>query len=390
MESKPKAIIVGAGIAGLATAWWLDRAGWTSIIVERAASVREGGYVVSLSGCCLDTLKQMDVFDELKARSYNFDENVINNTKGREMLRLHYADVHGGLDSFAVRRGDLADVLFKALPATASIQFDQTLETVIDDGDKVKATLKGGETIEADLLIGTDGIRSSIRNQFWKGVDSLEDLGYSYAVYDVDEKKELEASCVSFNSPGHLDVFYCLRDDRLAAMHIWRDDLAHLQERDDRFGILRKVTAGGAAQVTEIIDKAEAADSAVIIDSLTMVCLPQWSKGRVLLVGDAAHCLTLLSGQGAGMALTSAEILGKALMATKDISRALANHEKRLRPVIEGLQRRSKKMAAMYIPKSIWGYHFRNLVLKVMPSSWIASWHVSSAKVETDLATVKT
>ncbi|RSL94794.1 hypothetical protein CDV31_014158 [Fusarium ambrosium] len=372
MEStKPKAIIVGAGIAGLATAWWLDKAGWTSIIIERAASVREGGYVVSLSGCCLDTLKQMNVYDGLKVGSYNYDENVVKDTKGREMLRLHYADVHGGLDSFAVRRGDLANVLFKALPATASIQFDQTLETVIDDGDKVKATLKGGETIEADLLIGTDGIRSFIRNRFWKGVDCLEDLGYSYAVYDIDEKKELEASCVSFNSPGHLDVFYCLRNDRLAAMHIWRDDLAGLQERDDRFGILRKVTAGGAGQVTEIIDKAEATDSAVIIDSLTMVCLPQWSKAR------------------AGMALTSAEILGKALMATKDIPQALANHEKKLRPVIENLQRRSKKMATMYIPKSIWGYHFRNLVLKIMPNSWIASWHVSSAKVEMDLATVK-
>ncbi|KAI8712435.1 FAD-binding-3 domain-containing protein [Fusarium sp. LHS14.1] len=389
MESKPKAIIVGAGIAGLATAWWLDKAGWTSIIIERAASVRQGGYVISLSGCCLNTLKQMDVFDELKARSYNYDVNLVKDTKGREMLRLHYADVHGGLDSFAAPRGDLANVLFKALPATASIQFDQTLETAIDDGDKIKATLKGGETIEADLLIGTDGIRSSIRNQFWKGVDCLQDLGYSFAVYDIEEKKELEAPCVSLNSPGHLDVFYGLRDDRLAAMHIWRDDLAHLQERDDHFGILRKVTTGGAAQVTEILDKAEASNSTVIIDSLTMVCLPQWSKGRVLLLGDAAHCLTLLSGQGAGMALTSAEILGKALMATKDIPQALANHEKKLRPVIENLQHRSKKMAAMYIPKSIWGYHLRNLVLKIMPTSWIAKWHVSSAKLEMDLATVK-
>ncbi|KAJ4320911.1 hypothetical protein N0V84_005615 [Fusarium piperis] len=67
----------------------------------------------------------------------------------------------------------------------------------------------------------------------------------------------------------------------------------------------------------------------------------------------------------------------------------LKGAEKKFRPIIERLQRRGKKMATMYIAKTTWGYHLRNLVLKVMPSSWIASWHVSSAKVEIDLTTVK-
>lgn len=384
-ESRPKALIVGAGIAGLAAAWWLDRAGWTSILIDKAPSIRDGGFIVGLSGLCINTIKEMDIEEQLKAISYTFDYNVIRDSQGRELLRVAYEDVHGAVDNHSVGRDDLARILAKVLPETATIHFGETLEAAVEDGDKVKATLKSGQTIEADLLIGADGIRSSVRSMFWKGEDCLEDLGYSYAVYDVEQKKELEAKCVSFNSPGHLDMLYALRNNRLAALHIWRDDHTKLQDRNQRFETLRGVTSGGAELVTEVIDLAEKADASPLIDSLTMVNLQHWSKGRILLLGDAAHCLTLMSGQGAGMAIASAEILGKELMATKDVLQALANHEKKLRPPIDSLQLRSRKMAAMYIPKNRFWYWLRNILFKIMPYSWIVSYHVSGAKAEIEL-----
>lgn len=389
MASKPKALIVGAGIAGLSAAWWLDKAGWTSILIERAPAIRGGGYIVALSGPCIGTIREMGLGAQLDALSYKFDANVIRDNRGRELFRVAYKDVYGELDSYAICRGDLARLLADALPHTAAIRFDETLDHVVDDGgDKIRAKLKGGEIIEADLLIGADGIRSSVRSQFWPGEDCLEDLGYAYAVYDVERQNTVsDADCVSFNSPGHLDVLYSLRDNRLAALHVWREDWhAKPPDRRRRFDTLRQVTAGGVSQVSEVIDLAERAGSSPVIDSLTMVNLPHWSRGRVLLLGDAAHCLTLMSGQGAGMALLSAEILGKELAASSaDLFQALANHERRLRPIIERLQQRSRSMTSAYIPKSTLMYHLRNLVLKVAPYSWIVSWHVGSAKTEIDL-----
>lgn len=383
INRKPKALIVGAGIAGLSAAWWLDKAGWSTIIIERAPAIRNGGYMMSLSGRCLETIKSMGLYEDLKAISYDVDKNVLHDDKGRELISFNYEDVHGGSESCAVSRGDLAALLAGVLPESATIWFNETLDSAveIEDGQKVRATLRGGEIVEADLLIGADGIRSSVRNMFWKDEECLEDLGLCYATYGVERIEPLKASYVSFSSLGHLDVLYRLRDDRLAALHIWRDGGSALQDRALGFGLLRKVIPG-PLKITQVIDRAERSGSSPIIGSLTLVKLSSWSKGRVLLLGDSAHCLTLLSGQGAATTLVSAEILSKELMATEDIAQALVNHEKKLWLTIERLQDRSKRLASTYIPKSAFMYYLGNLLMSFLPYSWIVSWHSSGAEMD--------
>ncbi|CAG7560312.1 unnamed protein product [Fusarium equiseti] len=380
MEGKPKALIVGAGLSAV---WLPDKPGWATTIIERAPKIRGGGYVVSLSGRCLDVIKAVGLYEDLKAISYNVDMNVLYDNKGRELISFNFENVHGGTESCAVCRVDLAALLATTLSGSAIIRFNKTLEDAIEgqDEQKIRATLRSGEIVEADLLIGADGIRSSVRNMFWKNEDCLQDLGLCYATYGVGQTEPLKASCVSFNSLGHLDILYRLWDDRLAALHIWRDDGSALQGRGLGFALLRKVIPG-PPRIAQVIDIAEKSGSSSIIDSLTLVKLQQWSKGRILLLGDAAHCLTLLSGQGAAMTLVSAEILGKELVATEDITKALVNHDKKLRSTIVRLQDRSKRLTSNYIPKNAFMYYLGNLLMRFLPNSWIVSWHSSGAEMD--------
>ncbi|RMD42109.1 hypothetical protein DV735_g2982, partial [Chaetothyriales sp. CBS 134920] len=386
--TKPLAVIVGGGIAGLATAWWLDQAGWQSIVVERAERFRTGGHVISITGHGYQTLKNMRLLDDVKASAFSFDSNIMKESNGRELCRIAYHDVHPPLESTSVFRDDLAQVLAKALPKS-STRFGETVTGFTEEGDKVRTTLAGGDVIEADLLIGADGFRSQIRQQLFKAGSSnyLEPLGYYYAAYNFDSPgNEEDRDCHSINSPGQMDMLFSSRAGTMTAMHIWREDrILSVPEPQDKYDVLHGIAAKSSPEVREVVEKAERASALVNMDSLTLVRLPQWSKGRVVLLGDAAHCLTLLSGQGAGMALVSSEILGKELQKTTDVLEALHNHEAKLRPAIERLQARSRRIATWYIPASTLMYHIRNFVLRLMPYSWLVAFHVNSVKQEIDL-----
>ncbi|WP_158659304.1 FAD-dependent monooxygenase [Paracoccus denitrificans] len=116
-----------------------------------------------------------------------------------------------------------------------------------------------------------------------------------------------------------------------------------------------------------------------------MTGLPRWSRGRVLLLGDAAHCLTPVSGQGAGVALATAEMLGMALQECASLPKALALHEARLRPVIGRLQACSREMASVFIPQSPFAFRLRNLVMRRMPKKWLGRYLSGTMRSEMEL-----
>lgn len=385
--TRPLAVIVGAGVAGLAAAWWLDKAGWRSLVIERATELRQNGYMLGLSGLGFETVGRMGLIETLEAASYRIDENVYKDSKGRELLRLRYRDFIRDLPYLAIRRNDLVLALADSLPDTVEVRFGETVAGFHDKGTHVDVSLTSGEAVAADLLIGADGFRSHMRQALF-GPDGkcLQPLGYYFSVYDVGAPKDFETDFVSFAEPGHLAEYYALHDGRLAAMHVWRDERSGLERLPDKLALLTSVSATSHPQVRALLERAGSADDPIVVDSLTMVDLPQWSKGRVLLLGDAAHCLTLISGQGAGMALASAEMLAQALKEGGDLTRALARHESRLRPIIGRLQARGRKMAAIFIPQSRFAFHLRNLVMRHMPRAWLGRYFSSAIRSEIELA----
>ncbi|MFT4119821.1 FAD-dependent monooxygenase [Bradyrhizobium sp.] len=384
--SRPLAVIIGAGVAGMSAAWWLGRSGWRSIVVERAEDLRDGGYMMGISGPGYETAGRMGLIPPLEKVSYAINENVYRDRRGRELLRLRYRDFLKDLPYLALRRNDLIRVLRDALDENTELKFGCTVETIRTEGDRAVVGLSDRSTIDCDLVIGADGFRSASRRLvFGEDENVLEHLGYRFAVFDVDDNIKLEADFLSFAEPGHLAEYYALNGGRLAAMHVWRDREATAPPRvEDRWSMLERVSATSHPMVRQFLKDGAAGDPPTI-DSLTMVNLPTWHKGRFVLLGDAAHCLTLVSGQGAGMAMASSEVLAQELAAAQTVPEALAAHDRRLRPAITRLQQRSRRMAAIFIPESSFAFHARNFTLRHMPRAWLGKYFANSIRSEIDL-----
>jgi 2-polyprenyl-6-methoxyphenol hydroxylase-like FAD-dependent oxidoreductase len=104
----------------------------------------------------------------------------------------------------------------------------------------------------------------------------------------------------------------------------------------------------------------------VYLDSVTQIQMPRWSGGRITLVGDAAHCLTLISGQGASTAMGGAYILAEELGKVEDHRAAFAAYERRVRPFVEDKQRKAQRFARTFVPGSRLGVQLSYLTMKLM------------------------
>lgn len=383
--SQKCAIVIGAGVAGLSAAWWLHRIGWRPIVVERAPALRDTGYMIGLSGPGHDTAGRMGLHGRLESVAYAIHENVYRDRNGRELLRLRYRDFLKDLPYFALLRNDLVRAIADTLDPEVEIRYGTTVRDIADHDGGVTVSLSDGASLRADIAIGADGFRSQMRDRLFGGGDgNLRQLGYRFATYDLDDALGLDQDFLSYAEPGHMAEYYGLKEGRIAALHIWRTDDTDEVPAAGRWDLLERVAAHSHPNVRAVLDAARSGPPP-LVDTLTLVDLPKWSQGRVVLLGDAAHCLTLVSGQGAGMAMASAEILSQELD-RKPVPEALASHEARLRSSIERLQTRSRHMARVFIPETAFAFHLRNFWMRRLPRRWLGNYFLKSIKREIALA----
>lgn len=378
---QKKALIVGAGVGGLSAAWWLKEIGWHPILIERAADLRNAGHMMGLSGPGFEITKRMGIGAQLEAAACSVNENIYRDRKGRELLRLSYRDVLKDLPYVALRRTDLVQALRDALPADLDIRFGAVVESIDDRRDDIAVRLADGTELTGDLVIGADGLRSWVRRTYF-GPDEafFKELGYRFATYDLEDILGLGKDFLSYTEPGHVVEYYTLHDGRLAVLHVWRTEETGFVPPEERWKMLHDVSKTTHPSVRRMLAVAERGPPP-LIDNLTMVDMPSWSKGRIVLIGDAAHCLTLISGQGGGMSIASASILAQEL-AARPITEALVRHEQRLRPSILKLQERSRKMGSLFIPATALSFRIRNFVLRHMPRTWLARYFLSAVQSE--------
>jgi 2-polyprenyl-6-methoxyphenol hydroxylase-like FAD-dependent oxidoreductase len=172
MENRT-AVVSGASIAGLSTAYWLRRTGWDVTVIERATAFRDGGQNVDVRGVARDVVRRMGLFDAVKARNTTETGTVLVDGRGVVTAELPSDGVGGSTAELEILRGDLARVVLDALPAGVTFVYGDTVSAVEDDADGVTLTTEGGRRLRADLFVIAEGVRSRTRGMVF-GEDAVE------------------------------------------------------------------------------------------------------------------------------------------------------------------------------------------------------------------------
>lgn len=366
-----RTLIVGGGIAGLTAGLELARRGHRVDIMERSPTRRSEGYMIDFFGAGYDVAEQLGLLPALEKIHYQIDHLLFVDAEGAVTADLPYPRIREAVFNgrhFNFLRADLERVLLDALPNSVNLLWGVSPDLIKGSGPVTLVTGSDGQESEYDLVIGADGVHSSVRAQvFGPGSTTITSLRARTASYVVDHYIPglREDAFVSFSTAGMTAGAYPLRGGRMATFFIYRKD-GPILERSARHchNELEANFRGRGWRVDDLLD-AFPKDGPVYFDEVVQIHLDSWSKGPVVLIGDACGCVSLLAGSGASLAMCGAFELAKQLERCPDIQVALKSYESSMRKVVMKAQRSGRRNASWFLPHSARMANMRNRVMEV-------------------------
>lgn len=318
------ALIVGAGIGGLAAGVALRQAGWRIRIYERAASARELGFGLLLAPNALAALRELGVSAPIEAAGSIATNVEIRQTNGRVIRRFN---AQFGGRSIVALRPVLHGALLGSVGDDALVLGSEAVSFTVRS-DEVTLTLRDGATGSGNLLIGADGIHSVIRRQLHPAEPPPVPSGYT-AVRGVayGAVKHLgDLAAVGYFGPGIEAATARAGGDAI----YWYLSLLSKDVPDSArtpADVLKPLLRWFEPRLRAVLDATEP-DSMRLDALVRRAPLDSWGTGCVTLLGDAAHPVLPHTGQGAAQALEDAVALRLALLADRDSDRALRRYER--------------------------------------------------------------
>ena len=375
-----RVLIVGAGIAGLATALRLRRSAWDIVLVERAPSLRGGGYMIGFSGIGYRAADELGLLPALRKLQPPATDLLYVNQAGRQqaVMPVEAQQAMLGEETLALLRGDLETTLFQALRECGDggsgngvdIRFATTVADIEQDADGVTATLSDGRQERVDLLVGADGLHSAVRDLVFGPEKAYRvDFGHAVATYLLDKTPDGVApgSTVSMDLVGRGVSVYAVRDGRSAAFFAFSSDQLDADLRAGAELTLPRVFGDLGWVVPELLRGLDS-NSSVYFDRISQIVMDTWSRGRVVLIGDSAWCVSLFAGYGASLAVGGADLLGTALDQDPDILTALHTWEARLRPDVAKKQRQGRRARRLFVAPNRVVHQLRLLTFRLVGS----------------------
>jgi 2-polyprenyl-6-methoxyphenol hydroxylase-like FAD-dependent oxidoreductase len=325
MAAVGNVLIVGGGTAGSALAVLLARGGVAVEIAEIEPDAGALGSGITLQGNALRVLRDLGVWERLSASGYAFDALGLRAPDGTLIAEIPDART-GGPDlpaTLGMNRPELAAVLAEAVrDAGATVRFGLTVTGLDDSGDAVTAHFSDGSTGTYDLVVGADGIRSTVRGLL--GIDvAPEPTGMGIWRIHTRRPKDVERTDLIYGGPCFIAGYCPTGPDTMYAYLVEKARPRESIADADKPAHMRALAEGYGGAWDEI--RADITDPDRInytwFESL-LVERP-WNRGRTVLIGDAAHACPPTLAQGAAQCLEDAAVLAELLLGAGRLDQAL-------------------------------------------------------------------
>lgn len=378
-----KVAIIGGGIAGPALAFYLARAGHAVTIIERTPQLRASGAQIDLRAQGIQVVRRMGLLetiraalvDEIGAAVVDDDARIwatfLANTSGK--------GAQTGTSEYEIMRGDLVRILYDATKELVTYRFGTSVESWSETAAGVTLRLLDGSEDTFDLLVGADGQGSRTRRALLTAEQeaaALSHTGVHMAYYFVPRAPTDNNLRKVYTMPRSRTIMTRTHNATETQAYLCLYDMSEevravpKASREQQMEYYTKRFAGGRWQTQRFLDGMQATDN-WYCQEIVQIKSPVWSRGRVVLLGDAAHCPSPITGMGTTSAFVGAYVLaGELAKSEGDVPRALQAYEATLRPFVDEIQKINPRLVGLLYPQSSWG---------VQLMRWV-SWAMSVCK----------
>lgn len=360
-------LIVGAGIGGLALAGFLEKEGIDYLIVDRENDWSKHGFSLGLWSNGRAILEKLGLADKFDESVMPYHDLLIKTPAGRTLKKynLKYFYVNYGLAYSHVHRQDLHDWLLSVANAR-KIRMGTSVQSLIKRDKGMSVAFSNGEIVNFDLVVGADGVHSSIRNLYFS--DEIERYINWRCWYVLPKRKLSKPHTVEeYLEPGHFCNVFDEHDNTLLILASY----AEHSKFDDVVGRVNRLKA--IFKSNPVVKEALVGlmDSDILPTDLAEVKVRRWWKDNVVLLGDAAHAFEPFAGLGGSMAMEDAYILaGEIMKISKDytMAQALQTYERIRKPRVKAAFRVTRKMKLWATLRSTIMYRLMNIFAPLVPT----------------------
>jgi len=390
MKAGKKILITGAGIAGPACAYWLQHYGYSVVIAEKAKALRDGGQNIDIKGAGQLIIKKMGIVEKIIAKNTMEQGQRYIDAAGK-LVAAFPKGAFGSLTAdFEILRGDLATIMFDATRDTCEYRFQTFVTGLEETAHAISVRFNDGSVEDFEFVICAEGIGSTTRDMVLPDQTHFRYLGAYLSFFKIPRRPEDDNWVKTVNGIG--GTFINVRpgqgeETTVLVTFPRKDPDISANDFAARRELLIQALRGRGTLADRIIEELDAVRD-FYFGPMSQVQASTWSKGRFVMLGDAAHCPTAFTGEGTPLALVGAYVLAGEIRQNTTYSDAFITYEKLVRPYVEASQKQISPLLIRLIHvKSPLGILFMRLIQKFLASGIVQKLlKPSDAKREINVA----